>query len=174
METEILERLLMDRALGGLSPDVEALLGAYLERDAAPAARGREFELAANRTRQVLRQAQPMTLPPFPAARVQALDRGRRRLVLLRSVAGIAAALVLGVGLGAGLDQRLAAHRTTGASALSAPVLVVARAGAEATDSAGFWSAQRLYEQARDTKGTQAAQLIWDSPVKAPRLGGKS
>jgi anti-sigma factor RsiW len=174
METETLERLLMDRALGELSPDAETLLAAYLEHDAVAAARGREFELAAIRTRQVLRQAQPTTLPPFPAARMQALNRGPRRLVLLRNVAGIAAALVLGVALGAGLDRHVAAQRTAGASPLPAPVFVIARMGAEATGSAGFWSVQRLYERARDAKRTQATQLIWDSPVEAPTLGGKS
>ncbi len=171
MDGEILDRLLMDRALGGLSPDVEALLAAYLEQTPTAAARAGDYNAAADAARQVLRGDRPATLPPFPAIRLHQVAEARRRLRLVRQVAGLAAALVLGVGLGAGLFRGQAPSGGT-----VTPVGVDHQlAAADERPAAGdFWSAVRLYERARHMRQTSSARLIWDSAVSRPRVGGES
>ncbi len=173
MDAETLERLLMDRALGALSPDADALLTAYLEHDAEATERSREFAAAATSARHVLRRAAPATLPPFPAAGVQQLEQARRRLVWVRNAASMAAALVIGVGLGAWLTKQMPADGRTDVK----PVVVefVAKLPVAEPEPAAnrFWSTQRLYEQARRTKRVEAARVIWDSPVLKPRLRGE-
>jgi hypothetical protein len=166
MEAEVLERLLMDRALGGLSPDVEALLTAHLAQDADAADRAREFDAAATAARQVLQSGGPLTLPRFPAARIRGLEHTRRQLVLVRNVAGIAASVIVGIGLGVAFFRGSAAAPES----VRAPIAVVSTAGS-AAPRGEFWSAERLYEKSRRTEHLDAVRLIWDSAVSTPRLG---
>ena len=44
MKPDVIERLLLDRALGRLDPDVDALLADYLANDASAATQAREFQ----------------------------------------------------------------------------------------------------------------------------------
>lgn len=175
MDAETLERLLMDRALGGLTPDVEALLDAYLERDSHAAARAAEFQAAAIAARRVLSTGSSAALPPFPAVRLEHIGHVRRRLVLVRNVAGLAAALVLGVGLGAAYFRHVG-ERAGGAvplpGAAPAKVVAVASTVTPSRGSADFWSAQRLYEQMRSVKRPETPRVFWSSSVQLPRLGG--
>ena len=174
MNAETLERLLMDRALDGLSPDVEGLLAAYLERDVEAAARGREFSTAAATARQVLASGTGVSLPPFPAARIRKLEQSRRQLRWVRNIAGVAASLLIGIGLGAAFSGQRAlvpGGADTRLIVSDGVIQTVARAEPSAD---GFWSAQRLYEQRRATKPAASVRLIWDSPVSKPRLGGKT
>jgi hypothetical protein len=161
MDAEILERLLMDRALGGLAPDVEALLAAYLAQDGAAAERAREFEAAAMAARQVLRTSGPLGLPKFPAGQIRGLERTRHQLVLVRNVTGLAAAIVAGIGLGVVFFREPATR-----PGIDRPPVVAASA-----PRGEFWSAQRLYEKSRRTGSPDAVHVIWDSAVSAPRLG---
>ncbi len=166
MEADVLERLLMDRALGGLAPDVDVLLTAYLEQDGAAAARAREFETAAAAARRVFTAGDRLALPAFPAARIAGLEQTRRQLRLVRNVASLAAAVVIGIGLGVaffrapGVQSNVLRQPGDGALAV-----------APAAPRGEFWSAERLYEQARRTKRPDTSRLIWDSAVSAPRLG---
>lgn len=171
MNAETLERLLMDRALGELSPDVESLLAAYLEHDAQAAARADEFLAAAAAARQVLTKVAPAALPPYPALRLESVGRAHRRLVLVRNVAGVAAALVLGVGLGAAFVGR--AGESAGGTH-PARAVTFASAAAQPAGHEGFWSTQRLYERAREAKRPEVPRVFWDSTVERPRLEGKS
>lgn len=161
----------MDRALGAVSPEVEALLSAYLMHDAKAAERSREFRKAADLARQVLRDRSIPTLPPLPVVALRQAAQTRRRLVLLRNVASLAACLLIGVGLGAW------ALRETSVSMPSKSVVwplvhdKVTIAEADTSESAGFWSLQRLYEQARDRKRSRPLLLKWDSPARKPKLG---
>jgi anti-sigma factor RsiW len=177
MDSETLERLLMDRALGGLSPDVDSLLTTYLETDPQAAARAAEFQAAAITARMAFTQAAPSVLPPYPASQLEHLGQVRRRLVLIRNVAGLAAALVLGVGLGGAFFRHVGAQGG-GAIEPAGPMLTrvfaVASATAESSGAEGMWSTQRLYERARSAKRADTARVFWDSPVEQPRFGGKS
>lgn len=175
MDAETLERLLMDRALGSLPQDSEALLEAYLSHDLGAAERAREFADATDAARQVLRSGEATTLPAFPITQVLKLERAQRKIRWLRNTAGIAATLVVGIGLGAWFAQ-VPARVPLGAG--STPIEMVARlAGPADAESRGkrFWSESRLarvVHRSQPTRGTQ--KLIWDSPVARPRLGGSS
>jgi len=171
MDGETLDRLLMDRALGGLSPDVEALLTAYLGQAPAAAARAGDYAAAADAARRVLRSDRPAALPPFPAIRLHQVAEARRRLRVVRRVASLAAALVLGVGLGAGLFRSQAPRGGTVAPVGVGDHLAV---DIERPAAGEFWSATRLYERTRHMRQTSSARLIWDSAVSRPRLGGES
>ena len=168
MDSETLDRLLMDRALGGLPPDVEALLAAYLEQTPTAAARATDYTAAADAARQVLRSDRPATPPPFPALRLHQIAEARRRLRLVRHVAGLAAALVFGVGLGAGL------LRTSAPADRPAPPAAVERVPIDQRPIANdFWSTTRLYERTRQVRPVHSTRLLWDSAVNRPRLGGE-
>lgn len=171
MDGEVLDRLLMDRALGGLSPDVEVLLAAYLEQTPTAAARAGDYNAAADAARRVLRGDGPATLPPFPAVRLHRVAEARRRLRLVRHVAGLAAALVLGVGLGAGLFR---AQAPRGGTVTPVGGDRPFAAADERPATGDFWSAARLYERARHMRQTRSARWIWDSAVSRPRVGGES
>jgi anti-sigma factor RsiW len=167
MDPETLDRLLMDRALGGLPPDMETLLAAYLEANSRAAARAREFEQAAAAARNVLRERTPLSLPPFPAVRIDQLERARRRVTWVRNVGGLAAAVLLGIGLGVAL----LGHRSEVPAGRMAPAPTVAALDAELKPGE-FWSAARLYEQARHNRRSDSVRFIWYSAVERPRLGG--
>lgn len=165
MDREVLERLLMDRALGALTPDVAAVLDAYVAMDAAAAARAREFDAAALAARQVLGPAMA-EVPPFPAVRLARIDRTRRQLVLIRNVAGLAAAIVLGVVVGAWGFKPVAPF--------AGPGVVQATSRTVAAESGGFWSRERWLAAAQAARPSGHAALIWESPVERPRLRGES
>lgn len=169
MDTETLERLLMDRALGGLTPDAADLLTAYLAHDAAATARAHEFDAAAAVARAVLRSGGGGALPPFPALRLHKLEEARRRLRIVRNVAGLAAALVLGLGIGAGLWRG-----GGGLPGRVQPQVAVVPETRPMALAGGFWSTERLIEHARQAKPANAARLIWNSAVSVPRPGGES
>lgn len=165
MDREVLERLLMDRALGALTPDVVAVLDAYVAVDAAAAARAREFDAATLAARQVLGPAMA-EVPPFPAVRLARIDRTRRQLVLVRNVAGLAAAIVLGVMVGAWGFRR--------AGPVAGPTAVKASPQTAEVENGGFWSRDRWLAAAQAARPSGHAALIWESPVERPRLRGES
>jgi anti-sigma factor RsiW len=171
MDPDALDRLLMDRALGALPPDVATLVEAYVERDAAAAARARGFDTAASAARRVLKQDLVAPLPPFPAAQMQRLEQVRRQVRYLRNTAALAAAIVLGFALGA-----VFLHGSH-AALPSAPAVVSIqgiRPSPPTTSAGGFWSSERLLHAAQAAKRTDSTSVIWDSAVSTPRLGGAS
>lgn len=175
MHSETLERLLMDRALGELSPDVQALLAAYLEHDPAAAERAHEFDDAAAAARDVLRHELPTSLTPLSTARLHALDQARRRLVWVRNVAGIAASLIIGIGVGAWLTPNAAGRAPSPMPpVVHQPPDANLLAPAPPPPSSGFWSTDRLARAHRRSDPGPAARLIWDSPTTTPKLGGDS
>ena len=171
MNAETLDSLLMDRALEALTPEVDALLSAYLERDEQAAARAQEFAMATNLSRQVLQTRVPAP-PPFPAATLRRAQQARRQLVLLRNVASLAACVLIGVGLGSwGTRSPVTPGAVQIVPMPATNALNVADGGAR-SDGDGFWSARRLYEQSRERSRARPARIEWDSPLRRPRLGG--
>jgi len=136
MDAAILERLMIDDALGALSPDVRALLQAHLS--------GRESELAqwhrvADTAKLALPPATVESLPPFPRR------FGWRMAPSLAM--GLAAAAVLLLGIGIGWRVAPSPSVPIAAAHTPAPPRPVATAGV--TD---FWSSNRLVAVALDTE----------------------
>jgi anti-sigma factor RsiW len=173
MDTQTLDRLLMDRALGALPPDTDALLTACLDQDNAAAARAREFDAAATAARRLFQRPAPTGLPPFPALRIHKVKQVRQRLQVVRHAASLAAALVVGLGLGIGFSSGRAPRATEPTATISyEPRWALAAAPGRAQRN--FWSTQRLYNDAREARRSDSVRLIWDSAVSLPKRGGES
>jgi anti-sigma factor RsiW len=133
MNAAMLNSLLLDRALGELSPEVTALLEAYLAQHPEDARRAAEFSATMDLSRAAV--AVPTAAPrPFDVTRLQprppAAAQSSRRSEMLRLAACVA------VGLGLGWLARPAPMAVTSPSAV-----VPARAPDPATH---FWSVARF------------------------------
>lgn len=177
MNPETLDRLLMDRALGGLSPDVEALLDSWLARNPDAAARARDYDSAAGAARQVLAINRDAMLPPLRIEQVRRLERTTRQLRIVRNIASLAAVLVIGVAIGA-WQSRPPAARTAPTNDTPTPRLISSwlpdRATASADKGTGFWSTESLTRPARSPRSHDGPRVIWNSPIAKPTIGGAS
>ena len=178
MKPEDLEALLLDRALGELSPAVRELLDEYLMGN--PDATRHADTLTA--TLQLARQA--VALPPEMPQRPLEMDTLRRARQtwrwrrLKRETLRLAACAVLGLALG------WYAHASRPAPVLaqtSRPEPADVRTIPAEASSGGavaaprFWSLAKLQAEQRSRPASAAHQesryqLQWDSPVKMPRV----
>jgi len=159
MKQEILNRLLIDRSLGALAPDVAALLEAYLEREPADSEAAAEIEEAVRLARKALEGGPAVQLPPLkmlPLPEQPPAEHRRRRAWW---PAELAAALVLGIGLGF-----LAFHPGEPAQVKIQPPAAAVRV--ETADSAppdAFWSVKRLARMEPKTASTRGPRVTWNS-----------
>ena len=170
LNPETLERLLIDRSLGAIAPDVSELIGVYLKHDAGAAGMARELDQTAVLARQSLSVRGSGSLPSFPAARLKQARRLARGWSIAGRVAMIAAGIVLGLAAGSlryGSPTGLGQDGQTAVSAdrPTAPVQSVA-------DTEGFWSARRLYERRAAESPNNVREVVWKSPIARPRLRG--
>ena len=144
MKPDILERLLMDRALGRLDLDADVLLTDYLANDPAAATQARELQ-------ETVQLATEVMLCPAPAVEMpvqihQLVWRHRANQML-----ALAASFVIGVGFTALLTywtyipiNVAAVHPPTAPNlptiAKTQPALVKSK-----IESLPFWSNQRIY-----------------------------
>jgi hypothetical protein len=144
MKSDVLERLLMDRALGHLEPDVEALLADYLGDDKMAVIQHRELQNVVHLATEVVRRPAPPIELPNPIHRLMWRHRAEQALAL-------AASFVVGVGITALV---LCASFRPGNVAISSapanvgrPVVSTARLTPVASkiESLPFWSNQRAY-----------------------------
>ncbi len=189
MDAGTLERLIIDRSLCALSPDVEALLAVHLERTPSDA----EAAAAFDRTVRLVERA---TEPPVASDRASApmplfrdierrerLLRWRRRLA---AAAGMAAALVFGCILGGqffggvarqpGASDGGIARENGGAAAPAQPITAQFFESHSrdrlAPAAGGIWSTGRLLRNVRSApQDRDGIRLIWESPLRKPRLG---
>jgi anti-sigma factor RsiW len=144
MKPDVLERLLMDRALGRLEPDVEALLADFLADNPTATAQAQELQDAVHLATEVVRS--PVTVAEMPNQIHRFLWRHRAEQVL-----ALAASFVVGVGITA-----LALHANIGHEDRSVSLtpsvqnvsLTSPRRDAivkNKIESLPFWSNQRLY-----------------------------
>jgi anti-sigma factor RsiW len=149
MNQEIIERLVIDRASGELTPDTAALLEDLLGREPAAQAEAAKIEETLRLAKRALAGAEDRAVlrPSF------------RSPVWVRWAAGMAACFLAGLGLGLlPVRQR--------AVAPPAPVFATA-------SDAGFWSARRLHVIGSNFK-VQGSRLIWKSPVTKPQWEASS
>ncbi len=172
MKPETLEALLLDRAMGELSPEVAELLEAHLAGvpDAARQAGGLAAVVQQARQAVALPEEAP---PPLATARLQRAQAAWRRRAFIWETARLAACVILGLTLGwyvrpARVTPVVAAAPTSSAVNASVPPLV-----SESTHD--FWSLARLEavqqeHQPVESRSTSRYRLHWDSPVKMPHL----
>jgi anti-sigma factor RsiW len=144
MKPDILERLLMDRALGHLDPDAEVLLADYLVNDPAAATQARDLQETVRLATEVMRRPAPVVEMPTQIHQLVWRRRTERMLALAASFvvgAGLTALLIheTYLPIGAVVASRPA---TTGSPkvAVLRPSLVKGQ-----IESLPFWSNQRIY-----------------------------
>jgi anti-sigma factor RsiW len=167
MNEKILERLLADRALGGLSPDVAALLEAYLEIDPAQASLRREMDETVRLAARALPRPRSRPLPPPKFAACPSEIRVERLAWRSWWPVELAAAFVLGLALGLGVlrpSQPLASR--TGSDALA----TAPSSPASPSSPPAFWSMARLVKPESNGSAPAPPRIAWSSPVRQPQL----
>ena len=149
MNKETLDALLIDRALGALSPDTEALLDAYLEHDPDTTIRMEQTLDSVNLARMALQDETPAPLPVFNAPR---LVRRRRQIRYTLQAAGMAATLMIGLTLGINFPD-------TSGTVPPQLASVVPEAGS------GIWA---MAPNRLEKKTVRPARWKWHSPVQHP------
>ncbi len=174
MDTDTLERLMIDRALGGLPPDAEVLLSAYLADHPDARAIAERIEETVTSAKAALADDRPAWMPPFPAETIRRGFSARRRWVFIARAAGLAACVLIGVGLHLAWTSG-GVGDTTGAPPSGirerAPFVLNRQAAAAEPQGPGFWSARRWYERTEQRRLDSGRRVIWDSPLSLPRLG---
>jgi anti-sigma factor RsiW len=144
MKPDILERLMMDSALGRLDPDAAVLLADYLANDPTAATQARELLETVHLATEVMRRPAPIVEMPTQIHRLVWRHRAEQMLAL-------AVSFVIGVGLtalvihatylpiGAVVASRPAPAGSPKVTGLR-PTLVKSQ-----IDSLPFWSNQRIY-----------------------------
>jgi hypothetical protein len=161
MDDETLKRLMIDDALGALSPDVSSLLSAYSETVPAGKSERSAWRSLAMDARRALSQQTVEDLPPFPATQRISLPWRFARI-------GISAAAMLAIGVGIGLRMPRAVPPRPEVAVAVQPA---ATELAGSNDMGGFWSSQRLLAYAEQQKRPKSSSLRWTSPVKMPEIG---
>ena len=159
MKQETFERLLIDRACGALSPDVEALVEAYLEMVPEQQRLADEITNTVNWTRLASTRPLPTSLPPLKLAPLRAELPPRFEVRRVGRLAELAAAFVLGAGLAV-----WAFHEQVRAPA-PAPfksTLASQTVGAGGS-SPGFWSFKRLASKESRSSPREAPRVTWKS-----------
>lgn len=174
MKTTTLDSLLLDRALGELSPEIGELLDAYLAQAPDDAARARRWSLTA----QIARTAEAIDAPAKPLPPWRAPHQ-RPRWMAPRELLRLAACLVLGGFAGWSLGVGGAWFVPGTRSMPSSPVANVAKATTSRDpgrrESAEFWSIAAFARGGAPEPAVDRAsyRLQWDSPAKLPHLEEK-
>jgi anti-sigma factor RsiW len=167
MNTEALERILIDRATGELPPDTAALLDAYLQSTPPAAEAAAAIEETLFLAKQALRPSSEPALPPPTFARpLRILERESKPDWRLAQWAyGMAACFAGGLVLGWFL------MRTPGMPPHRQAIVVNQPPAQTVAAASGFWSISRLYQAASAVAPVaRKDQLIWESPVKKPQF----
>jgi anti-sigma factor RsiW len=162
MNEQALEKLLMDDALGALSPEASELLAEYVRANPGAESESKHWRAIANSARRALDAPQSASLPEFRLRQF--------RLVDTRRILGYGLATAAATAIGIGIGRFLPAERPVGS-----PMALVVPAGfARASESSGagdFWSSQRLLASAASAHRSSGRPLLWTSPAKEPTLG---
>ncbi len=144
MKPDILERLMMDRALGRLDPDTEVLLADYLANDPAAATQAHELQETVQLATKVMRRPAPTVKIPTQIHRLVWRHRAEQVLAL-------AASFVIGVGLTALLIHEtylpISAVVASRPAATNPPKVATLQPALvkRQIESLPFWSNQRIY-----------------------------
>lgn len=156
MNKETLDRLIIDRALGALDPDVETLLNDYLERAGISSEEHCLTHEVVRLSRNLLRTERDAALPAF---RIPTPVRDRKRRLVVLQAAGVAAMLMIGFFFGRGYSG--------GSEPVSKRPLVVAVANEPSASGPGIWSINRYRKLSTSHR---PASWKWTSAVRQPEL----
>ena len=171
MDPEVIERLLLDRALGQLPVDAATLLDAYLAQNQDAAQATRAFEPAVGLARKVLVTQAAVAMPPFPAARISSATQRRLRFRVIKNVGALAALWLLGVGVGT--RWSVSPDTTNFRQPEHTIPIVETHLASQRSTGDDFWSAARLYQTACNAKHAETAKIVWNSPLENPKLRGE-
>jgi hypothetical protein len=172
MKPEILDSLVMDRALGELPPEVIELLEAHLGQNPALAQRAGELAGALQSVRHAIMVVPGSILPPLDTQRMcrAAPPSGARGW--LREWTRLAACLAAGAALG----WSVRASRPTRDDAAEANSVAGSRRAVSgdytgpASATAGFWNVQALVIARAQDQPAPHYRLHWTSPLAKPTL----
>jgi anti-sigma factor RsiW len=152
MKSDVLERLLIDRAAGELSPDVAELLEDHFQHEPAARREAAEIDETLRLARLALVNEKVIPLPArHPSQRVPMLAWA------------MAACFVCGLSLGVFTPR--------GGNGI--PPIASApppRTTAAVPDGSGFWSVRRLRAAGPAAARKAQTSLVWKSPVRKPDI----
>jgi hypothetical protein len=166
MKQEILDRLLIDRALEALTPDVAALLDAYLEQEPQQAPAAEEFRTAVRLARLAAPPAPAVPLPPLKLAPMPEARPARLDLWRAWWPAELAAAFVLGIGL----TFWAVRHTEPAPTRIESRPRMAALAASEPATPSAFWSLERLASLEPKVAAPRPPRLTWRSIMQNPEL----
>lgn len=169
MDHETLERLLIDRRLGELTEDTEALLEEVLRLtpDAAPLVEKVDttLQLASGALRPTESPASP--LPPLHSQTL-AIAAGRpSSSTALPGRFAIAAALILTFWLGGRMNSSTSSSNTNRESLPQITQIIDA-------SPVNVWSLGQLAARSAQTRPSDSTTIQWTSPIARPQLGARS
>lgn len=176
MKQDDLEQLILDCALGALSPQVEQLLDAYLVFDAESALQLQQMKHTVSLASKAMERGDAkQSLPPFPVKALLKTHRQRRSLWRVTQAAAIAACLVLAFMSGRRVQPQTD-HTVSTMSIVAAPNISWPKPVVEQEDKAdGFWSLAKWQQLAKD-RPRRRPRWVWesfDSPPVLETQGGQ-
>ena len=170
MQSEILEKILIDYDLGELPADTEELLQAYLrlcpERVETAAAVAGTIRLtrAAFRS-EYAEEIEELPAPSFLRAAPRRASR-RRHAWVARFATAAAILLAFWIGLHSGSP--------IAAPSIRANPPAQSLSGARAARNDGFWSRKHLHETVSMHRPTTSRNIVWPGPIARPQPGASS
>jgi hypothetical protein len=177
MKTETLEALLIDRALGALSPEVAELLDDYLIQNPVDATQANTLELTVKLARTATAIPNPSSSGSPPLDRVRKALIAQHRREFAWQLSKLAACLLLGLTIGLAIQHAGTTAAAPNSFAASAGPIAATEAATDAGGRTGFWSmanfAQgRTEDASAGVHSDSRYRLRWDSLVKIPHLEG--
>lgn len=174
MKPENLEPLLLDRALGELSPATAELLEEHLARDPAASQQAAAFTAALLAAREVVAVPATTSLRPLALDRLRREEWQTRWRSHLGELAKLAACVALGLVLG---RSSRPVHPAAEAGATRPAPVTVALVDVPGPESR-FWSmasllAEHRMQAARPDRRELGYSLLWKSPLKRPSVEEK-
>lgn len=157
MKNETLERLLLDRALGRLPPDVEELLEGQLATDRAAARSAEEFTMAVMLAKRVMKRPVPTAVGHTHVRSSIRRQNGRGLLALAASFVLGAVITFFGMRTSTAPQRQVASAVQLGRTAEmahSSPAPAVEHA----VRTLPFWSHERIYALASAAKQASASE----------------
>lgn len=170
MKKESLDMLLVDRALGELSPEVAELLEEYFATHPNAAVSAHEVEEVLDRVREFAQRDMAPRTEALPRHKWREVLRSAQVRIWFPRVVGLAACLVVGVLIG-GLTSQ-SPHKLSDGQGI--PLIQESGEESRAAEPAagGLWSKARLAKESlREPEARPARhRLFWDPRSQQPRV----